>query len=55
MGFDSLMAVELRNRLAEVTGLRLPATVVFDYPSPVVLAEFLLGEVTGAGWRCRRR
>jgi acyl transferase domain-containing protein/acyl carrier protein len=47
LGFDSLMSADLQTRLSGVTGLRLPTSLIFDYPTPSAVAEFVLGRLLG--------
>ncbi len=47
LGFDSLAAVELRNRLGQATEVKLPSTLVFDYPTTIAIAGYLRSTVEG--------
>ena len=47
LGFDSLLAVELRNRLSDMLRMQLPATLIFDHPTPEEMARYLLNRIAG--------
>ena len=49
LGFDSLAAVELYNRLCQLTGMRLPTTLGFDHPTPLSVSEYIREEMGGEG------
>jgi mycoketide-CoA synthase len=51
LGFDSLTAVEMRNRLKSATGLALSPTLIFDYPNSAALAGYMHRELVGASER----
>ncbi|MEV6365237.1 type I polyketide synthase [Nocardia asteroides] len=48
LGFDSLTSVEFKNRLTRITGVRLPATLAFDYPTIADVTDHLLGQLVGS-------